>query len=50
MSDNLFGNVLKCYCLCEEVDNQSDHMPIIVDFNIDTSVHLKSGNVLIGST
>ena len=35
VTKTLYEYVEKCYCLCEEVDNASNHRPIIIQSKID---------------
>ena len=35
VSKHLYDSIVKHYSLCDEVDNQSDHCPIVLSLNID---------------
>ena len=41
VTKTIYNYVEKSYCLCEEVDNVSDHCPIIIQLKIDLKKNMK---------
>ena len=47
MSESLFCDIVDYYSICDEIDNQSDHAPIIMSLKgKQFLIHLK--NALVG--
>ena len=45
VTKHLYDSIVKHYSLCDEVDNQSDHCPIVLSLNIDVSQTIHSPTV-----
>ena len=45
VTKHLYDSIVKHYSLCDEVDNQSDHCPIVLSLNIDVCQTIHSPTV-----
>ena len=45
VTKHLYDSIVKHYSLCDEVDNQSDHCPIVLSLNIDVCKTIHSPTV-----